>query len=109
MPQTVAHKPHLKWETFFHVTHFQNRIAIDEQGLLPCHSRGKVPRIWVADLMRLPWAINHVRECHKWQRGDLIAYRVCLPHAILHRRTEGVYYVVEPIPRRWLGCYLSCQ
>jgi hypothetical protein len=109
MRTSHSHTPRLRWRSFFHVTHADNLPAIRKEGLQPHLARGARMRVWLADLAMIPWAINHVCECHGWHRDAVVIIRVSYPIELLTRRTEGVFYTYDVIPPEWIGCSLASQ
>jgi hypothetical protein len=101
---------HVRWKTFWHVTHFANVRSIQSLGLLPARSRRSAKRVWLADLALIPWAMRHVCASQGWDLTETALIRVCLPTDLPVRHRVGVYYYNEVIPPKHIGAAtLACK
>jgi hypothetical protein len=97
------------WRTFYHVTHRDYVRRIRRLGLEPAMSIRKARRVWLADLIALPWAIAHVTSTHGWTREEIVILRITVPRDELTLHRQGVYYTKARIPGRFVGFGLACQ
>jgi hypothetical protein len=98
-----------RWITVFHVTHQNSVESIRANGLDPALSRRPAKRVWLADLIALPWAIRHVTMTQGWRLDEIVVLRVTLPREVLTTHRTGVHYVHSLIPPAFLGANFACQ
>lgn len=79
----------------YHVSPRWNRRGILHHGLLLDMSLVKARGIWLASLILLPWALNHVRDRHGCP--DVDVYRVRAAWKYLRRRRHGIYLCTRSI------------
>lgn len=112
MTEARAHFFGSSWRTYFHVTHRDNLPKIRDTGLLISRSRRASKRVWVAELLMVPWAIRHVSESHGWCLSDLVILRVTLPRTLLTTHRTGVHYLNFDVPPENIGAiqvFSACQ
>jgi len=98
------------WKSLFHVTHEALVPSIRKRGLIPTARNGVRPRVWLAPLERLPWAIGHVAAHHGWDESSLIVLRVAVPSWTLYAVPHGVFCTNKVIPPSQIGSgAVACQ
>lgn len=82
----------------YHLTHFRNRISIDQFGLQIKHATS-MHAVWACAEDKFGWALAHLAEHHLWLPSDIIAIPIQawrIPHFFTRHRS-GIWYTARDI------------
>ena len=81
-----------------HATQHENLASIQQHGLLPERSQGKLKVTWLHTPSRTEWAILHTIGRHGETLEDIIVIEIDLPRSWLVRAQKGLWKCGRTIP-----------
>jgi len=85
-------------KTLYHITRRENLISIEENGIDPLMSRGKLKVVWLVRKSLVIWAIFHICKRDKLLVGQVSILQVRVSERqMVKTNKRGVWYVyVKP-------------
>ncbi len=91
----------------YHVTPYAYSCL--RSGLLPHYARGAMKVVWLCDLAKLEWAIEHVAKNHEVPRNRLAVLAVQVSKKQVIQWRPGIYICRERIVKTALSrATMSC-